>query len=78
VQFGKDNLTHPCHSEPALSARNLLAAGSETADSSRENTRFGMTIACGFQTALRPGLRIVLQNKKRLRKPQPLFEEDKN
>jgi hypothetical protein len=27
-----------CHSEPVLSARNLLSAGSEAADSSRDNT----------------------------------------
>jgi hypothetical protein len=30
--------------KPVLSARNLLAAGSETADSSRNKPRFGMTI----------------------------------
>jgi hypothetical protein len=36
VQFA--TRTAPCHSKPALSARNLLAAGSEKADSSRDNT----------------------------------------
>jgi hypothetical protein len=39
-------------SKPGSSARNLLAAGSETADSSREKPRFGMTIIREFESAL--------------------------
>jgi hypothetical protein len=35
--------------KPGLSARNLLAADGETADSSRENPRFGMTILGDYQ-----------------------------
>jgi hypothetical protein len=42
VQFGNCFLYH-CHSEPVLSARNLLLAG-KTADSSRDTTALGMTI----------------------------------
>jgi hypothetical protein len=34
--------------KPALSARNLLAAGGETADSSRDIARFEMTIPWEF------------------------------
>jgi hypothetical protein len=36
VQLAQNNPT-PCHSEASLSARNLLAASSEAADSSRDN-----------------------------------------
>jgi hypothetical protein len=39
--------------KPVLSARNLLAAGSETADSSSGKPRFGMTILLGNSTAPR-------------------------
>jgi hypothetical protein len=45
LQFAAKQLPPLVKPKPALSARNLLAAGSETADSSREIPRFGMTTA---------------------------------